>query len=270
MTAKDFFGNWIVKNLLLALALVLGLCVAATIFLNVFTSHGHELEVPDFTGMSVTRAKAEAVRHNLRVEVVDSIYMKRAPKGSIVRQDPKPGSRVKEGRRVQLVINAMLAKKVSMPNLVGYSLRSANAELVSRGLELGKLIYVNDMATNNVLSQLYRNREIAAGVQINSESRIDLVLGLNPADNYTSAPLLYGTKFKLALEKIHDNSLNVGTVRFDKTVKTYQDSLNAVVFAQTPGPYAGSNMGGSVSISLTLDENKVPVYKASEEEEEDE
>ena len=57
----------------------------------------------------------------------------------------------------------MNAKKVSMPNLVGYSMRQAKAELNSRGLSLGKLIYVSDIATNNVLKQIYRNREIRPG-----------------------------------------------------------------------------------------------------------
>ena len=38
-----------------------------------------------------------------------------------------------------------------MPNLVGLSMRQAIAELQSRGLVLGKLVYVEDLATTNVL-----------------------------------------------------------------------------------------------------------------------
>lgn len=258
MSVKNILGNWIIKNLLIALVVVLVLAVGANFFLGYVTKHNQELMVPDLTGMTLADAAVQAANLGVRIDVVDSIYVKRVPKGSIVRQEPKPGSMVKKGRRLQLTINAVNAKKVPMPNLVGYSLRSANAELVSRGLELGRLVYVSDMATNNVIRQLYRNREINPGVMINSESRIDLVLGLNPDENYTTVPDLGGYKYKLAVEKIHDHSLNVGTVRFDKGIRTYQDSLNAVIYRQVPDPMTDMSIGESVSIYLTLDADKVP------------
>lgn len=265
MTFKDIWNNWIVRNLLIAFAIAAVLLISASVFLRSVTNHNEELEVPDFYGMSVKEARACADDLGIRVEVVDSIYVKRIAKGSVVRQEPKAGAKVKTGRRVQLAINAVNAKQIPMPNLVGYSLRSANAELSSRGLELGKLIYVSDMATNTVLRQLHRNREIAPGKMIDSESRVDLVLGLNPKENFTSVPVLYGTKFKNALEKIHDHSLNVGTVRFDREIRSYQDSVNAMVYRQTPDPLTDLDMGSSVSIYLTLDVNKVPNWEYLQE-----
>lgn len=258
MTVKDIFGNWIVKNVLLAVLVLVFIAVSAGLLLRTVTKHNQELMVPDFSGLSVAEASRAASQMGIRVDVVDSIYVKRVAKGSVVRQEPKAGAMVKKGRRIQLTINAITPKQVPMPNLVGYSLRSANAELVSRGLELGKLIYIEDMATNNVIRQLYRNREIKPGAMINSESRIDLVLGLNNEDNFTNVPNLYGTKFKAALEKIHDNSLNVGSVVFDKGIRSYQDSLNAVVYRQNPSPLESSNIGHNVTIYLTLDADKVP------------
>lgn len=258
MSASGFLSNRFVKNILAAIVLVVVLVLGASLMLRVLTHHNQEIMVPDFTGMSLREASRAAASADIRIDVADSIYVKRVPKGSVVRQEPKPGQMVKTGRRIMLTINAVNAKQIPMPNLVGYSLRSANAELVSRGLELGKLIYVRDMATNNVLRQLYRNSEISAGRMIPSESRIDLVLGLNDEDNVTSVPNLYGTKYRFALEKIHDHSLNIGNVVFDKDIRTYQDSVRAVVYRQKPDPLTDSNMGRNVSIYLTLDETKVP------------
>lgn len=265
MNFKSILSNWIVRNILLAIAVIVALGIAAQIGLGVLTEHGHETTVPDFTGMSVAQAEKAAKHAGMRTDVVDSIYVKRMGRGAVVRQEPKPGAMVKKGRRVQITINAVTPKKIPMPNLVGYSLRSAMAELDSRGLTLRKLIYVNDIATNNVLRQLYHNSEIQPGRMIPSESKIDLVLGLNSTENVTGVPDVSGQHYRRAIEMIQGNSLNVGNVVFDKKIRTYQDSLNAVVYRQNPGPEVRNIvMGRTVSIYLTLDEEKVPVKTSAE------
>ena len=133
-------GNWIVSNLVKAAVLVVVLLAGAMIFLNVFTKHNHEISVPDFSNLTVEEASALASQAGMRVEVTDSVFVKRMKKGAVYRQTPRVGSKVKEGRRIILTINAMNSKKVTMPNLIGYSMRQAMAELQSRGLVLGKLI----------------------------------------------------------------------------------------------------------------------------------
>lgn len=246
--------NWIARNLIGAVIFFAALILGATIFLAVVTHHGQTIEVPDLTSMSVEKAHREASRKNLKVEVIDSIFVRRMEKGAVYSQNPKAGTRVKKGRRIMLTINAKNAKKVSMPNLVGYSMRQAKAELNARGLALGKLIYVNDIATNNVLRQFYRNREIRPGRQIESGSDIDLQVGLNPSDNQTYVPNVKGMKYLRAVDAVHDNSLNLGKVVFDKTVKNYSDSLNATVYKQTPAPSRNPIlMGSEVTIHLSLD-----------------
>lgn len=251
--------NWIFRNLVWAIIVIVGLLIVVGVFLRIVTRHGQELSVPDFTGMTVTAASRTARLSDVRIDVVDSIYVKRMQRGTVVRQDPKPGASVKVGRRIQLTINAVTPRRVPMPNLVGYSLRSALSELSSRGFELGKLVYINDMATNNVLSQVYRGSEIAPGHMVDAESRIDLVLGLNPAESITVTPNLIGLKYRSAIDRIHENCLNVGRVVFDRGIRTFKDSINAVVYKQLPSENSGSTvMGRPVTVYLTLDSEKVP------------
>ena len=255
-TGKGLLGNWIVRNIILAVLFVIALVLAASVLLGMLTHHGQAIEVPDLTSMSVEEARHEASRLDLKTEVSDSIFVRKMAKGAVYSQNPKPGAMVKKGRRILLTINAINAKKVSMPNLVGYSMRQAKAELNSRGLALGKLIYVNDIATNNVLRQIYRNREIRPGRQIESGTEIDLEVGLNQTDNQTYIPDVKGMKYIRAIDAIHDNSLNVRKVVFDENVRTYSDSLNAVVYKQSPMPSkAPIIMGADVSIYLSLDKN---------------
>lgn len=257
---KSFFGNWIVKNLLGALLVVAVLVGGASIALNFITGHNKELIVPDITDMRVKDAEFEAHQAGMRTEVIDSVYVKRLKRGYVYKQNPAPGSKVKKGRRIMLTINAVTPKKVSMPNLVGYSMRQAKAELNTRGLVLGKLMYVSDMATNNVLRQMHGNMEIEAGTPIESESVIDLVVGLNPDDNMTSIPDARGLKRNSAVDLIQENSLNIRKIVYDKTVQTYEDSTKAFVWRQTPDPSADPIvMGSDVSIYLTTDLAKKPI-----------
>lgn len=253
--------NWIVRNLLAALVVVVLLIVGAIIFLNVVTKHNQELIVPDLSNLTVEEARAVAEQEQMRIDVTDSVFVRRMKRGAVYRQNPVPGSKVKSGRRISLTINAVNAKEITMPNLVGYSTRQAKVELLSRGLVLGKLIYVQDMATNNVLRQLHGNREIEPGVMVESGTVIDLVVGLNSLDNVTYVPYLAGLRNLSAVEAIHDHSLNIGSMTFDETVKDYDDSLNAVVYRQVPEACdtISVNMGDNVDIFLTLDHSRVPV-----------
>lgn len=248
MDIKGFFSNWLVKNILLAVIAVGALVGVSAFILNVGTHHGQEIEVPDFTNLSVSDARMVAADNDIRIEVSDSVYVRKMGRGLVFSQVPKAGSRVKQGRRIMLTINSVSPKKTTMPDLVGFSMRQAKAELLSKGLILRNLKYVDDIATNNVLRQLYRGYDIKAGKSIDSGSEIDLVVGLG-SDNETFIPDVTGMKYMRAVDALHDNSLNVAALRFDKGIRSYSDSLDAVVYRQTP---SGSDMPVVMGTGVTL------------------
>lgn len=233
MNIKDFFGNWIVKNLLLAAAFIAVIVAAVSLFLSIVTRHGEEIPVPDFTGMSIEEAGAVASSANLKAVVTDSVYVRRMRPGAVYMQNPKAGSNVKKGRKIRLTTNTMAPKEVYMPSLVGVSLRQAKAELLRNGLALGRLIYVKDIATNNVLRQQRYGFDIPAGEPVSSGTRIDLVLGLGK-DDMTYVPDLSGKQYLQAVDILQENSLNVGRLRFEAGVRDYADSVAAVVYSQNP------------------------------------
>lgn len=270
MSIRNILFNRITANILAGIALVAVLILGVRIMLDKITRHNLELTVPDLSGMSVEEAGKVAETTGMRLEVIDSVYVRRMGKGLIYRQNPSAGSRVKEGRRILLTINAVNPKKVMMPNLVGYSLRQAKAEIMSKGLLIGRLTYVTDIATNNVLRQLHDGTDIAPGTMIESEAPIDLVLGLNNDDCVTYAPSVLGLKYRTAVETIHDNSLNVDRIVFDETVRDYADSMNAVVFMQEP-EYGDTAllMGMDISLYLTTDISKVHIPEETEEDAEE-
>ena len=226
MDTKGFFSNWIVKNLLLAAALILVLVLGASVLLNIGTRHGKEITVPDFTNRSVDEALRTAASVGVRVEVTDSVYVRKMGRGLVFSQVPKAGGKVKEGRRIMLTINSKTPKKVSTP----------------------------DIATNYVLKQQYRGRDIGKGVMVNSGSVIDLVVGLSD-DDETMIPDVTGMRYLRAVDAVLDNSLNISGLKFDKNVKNYSDSLDAVVYRQAPEPSEFSvTRGSGVTLYLRLED----------------
>ena len=254
MALKD---NWIFRNLVGAVIFFAVLLIAAAVGLNVITRHGKTVTAPDFTNLTVPQAQALAQENHVGVKVVDSVFVKRLAAGVVYRQLPKAGATVKKGRSIFLTINSVVPRKVVMPNLYGYSVTEARAELKNRGLNLGKLNYVKDIATNTVLGQYCDGVELNAGDLVVNGSNIDLKVGVGKEDNVTTVPSVIGLKYVSAVDAIHDRFLNTGRVTFDSDIRTYADSVDAVVYKQdTPG--ATKSLGAGVNIYLTLDQSKLP------------
>lgn len=254
--------HWIMINLIGAVVFIAALIFGTQALLDTVTRHGKSVAVPDFTNMQPADAARKAASVGLTTVVTDSVFVPRMDRGAVFSQIPKAGAAVKDGRKIRLTINAVQPKKVTMPDVVGLSFRQAKSELTSRGLYLGRLMYVSDMATNNVLKQLYHGSEVKPGTAVVSGSSIDLVVGLNDSDFMTMVPDVRGMKYMRAMDVVKDYYLNVGRVRFDGSVKTYNDSLNAVVYTQTPeGSEALLRMGEEVSLTLSLDPAKISSYK---------
>ncbi len=256
-------SNWIIRNLIYAAITVFVILLSTILSLKLITRHNQELKVPDFSGMTVDEASQLARRESLRLEITDSVFLPRMGRGVIFRQNPESGSFVKKNRRVLLTINSIQPKRVNMPSVTGFSLRQAKAELTARQLNVGRLIYVADMATNNVLSQMYNGTYIPAGTPIESESEIDLELGLSSDNNMTSIPALTGFSLITAKDIIIDNSLNVGRLIFDESVKSYSDTITSFVIKQIPEPTLALShiLGSRVDLVLSVDKSKIEAVK---------
>ncbi|MBE6229779.1 MAG: PASTA domain-containing protein [Bacteroidales bacterium] len=269
--AAGLKDNWILKHLVLSGCAVLVLLFVLFTLLKFITRHNQELEVPSFINMSVQQAEELARSHSMRLEVTDSVYINRMAPGAIFRQNPQAGGKVKKNRRILLTINAMLPKMVSMPSTVGYSLRQAQSELLSSQLVLGKLIYVDDIATNNVIEQLYRGRPIAPGAKLPGESVIDLKVGVNRKDSAaTFVPEMRAVPYRLVRERLAEHSLNIKKLFFDESVKNYADSMSALVYRQIPQASDTVQVELGTGVTLYLSKTIVPVIEKPESTEEEE
>lgn len=251
-------NRWILKNLVAAALFIVLLVVLASVGLNLVTQHGKTVVAPDFTNLTVPEARQLASDKHVHVKVVDSVFVRRLSGGVVYRQQPKAGATVKKGRSIFLTINSVVPRKVVMPNLYGYSVTEARTELQNRGLNLGKLNYVKDIATNTVLGQYCDGKEVKTGDLVINGSTIDLKVGISKEENTTTTvPRVIGMKYVAAVDALHDRFLNSGRVRFDENIRSYADSMNAVVYKQD-ALGEEKTLGSAINLYLTLDDKKVP------------
>jgi len=200
-------------------------------WLNNYTHHGESITVPDVRGLSEEKLIRFIEDKHLQYKIIDSLFEDGKEPGTVIEQDPKPDSKVKENRTIYLTVNSSKPPKVKMPNLVDVSYRQAEAILQTFGLRVGQTIYRPDLAKNAVLSQLYKGRSIAAGTEIYKGSAIDLVLGDGLGNAEVLVPNLVTLTKGEALFVLKGSSLNIGTIIFDEGVRN-EDA--AKVYKQVP------------------------------------
>lgn len=254
MSLADFLKSRVfVRHFLVSVLITVVLLFAVFQILAVYTFHGREVKVPDFTGMTLTELKNSATFSDFDFVVVDSVYDPQKEKGTIVTQDPLPNSKVKQHRKLYLTVIASVPEKVSMPDLKDLTLRQAIATLQTYGLQIGRMEYVPDIGTNAVLKQMYKGREVRPGTMMEKGATIDLVLGLGLGGNRIHVPFLIGMTRSAVLKLLSADSLYMGAEIYMDT----KDTINARVYKQSPAYAPGLflNIGQSIDLWFKTDEN---------------
>jgi beta-lactam-binding protein with PASTA domain len=244
------------KQFLINLAIVAGLAIPAVgmlyFWLGHYTEHGITVATPDFTGVALKDIEAFADTTDIVYEIVDSLYSNELPKGAVADQEPKPGYRVKRGRKVYLTVNAILPKQVVIPDVRNLSLRQAKAVLESVGLKMGELRYVPDIAKNAVLDQQVGGRSVRKGMTAFTGTVVNLTLGDGLSNTRVSVPYLLYYTLAEATERLNLSSLNLATFKIDTP---FTDTALVRVYKQIPAfnPNDLVPMGTSIILYLTED-----------------
>ena len=177
MKILNFFMNVYVKNLLLALATVLLLIFLVLSWLNVYTKHGKEVVVPEeVKGMQVAEAAIFFKKATLNYIVIDSIFYKNRPIGSIVETVPPVGTRVKEGRTIYLTVNSGTARMLVVPAVKDMSQRQAITALNALGFESVQIKLVPDAYRDLVLGLESRGSSLSPGSRISADTPLTLLV----------------------------------------------------------------------------------------------
>jgi beta-lactam-binding protein with PASTA domain len=172
------FSKKFLRHFLLAIGITLILIWIALQSLSWYTKHNDYIVVPDYRTQYFSDVQSNAENSNYQFRVIDSIFDPDKPKGSILTQDPFPGSKVKKNRMVYLTITSMVPEKTTMPELRDLTLRQAQSMLESAGLKIGRLSYIKTFDEDAVQNQTYKGRTIKAGTELDKGSVINLTVGM--------------------------------------------------------------------------------------------
>ncbi|MBL7867549.1 MULTISPECIES: PASTA domain-containing protein [Flavobacterium] len=173
LTSKSFF-----KQLLLAFGIVIVLVFLLLQWLSYATDHGNEITVPDLRKLTEQQVEEKLDELNLEYVLLDTVdYNKDFPKYTVVQQDPLPGSKVKDGRKIYIKVNSADFGMVTMPDLIEKTLRQTESSLMALGLEVGKKTYKPYLGKDMVLEMYADGKKLKVGDKVKKASKIDLVLG---------------------------------------------------------------------------------------------
>lgn len=173
LTSRVFF-----LQILASIAIVAAISYLFFHWITFTTNHGQEISVPDLSKLSAEQAEEKLAAVDLDYIILDTVdFRPDFPKLTIVEQEPKAGSKVKEGRKIYIKINASTYTMVSLPDLVEKTYRQAVPTLEAVGLKEGTITYKPYLGKDMVLEMRMNGKKLKAGDKVLKSSKIDLVLG---------------------------------------------------------------------------------------------
>jgi len=234
------------KNVVLAGVVLILLFVGWLKYLAIYTNHDDFILVPDLYDIEISSLDSLVYSYGLRYDIIDSIFDKSKLKGVVVNQDPLPNTKVKENRKIYLTINSLQTRKVYFPDIYDLTLRQAVRKLNKNGLEVGKLTYRSDIATNKILNYKVNGINIQIGQELYHGTTVDLVVGKGLSNEKILVPNLIGLLRAEANIILKSTSLNIGLEYFNPAVV---DSNSAIIYKQ----YPSFTDGKEISIGSALD-----------------
>lgn len=218
-------------------------------WMRVYTRHGETVDVPDFKDQKVVQLDAFIKGKSVNYEIIDSIWDPKKTKGIVLRQDPEPGSKVKENRKIYLYVTATQPPQMGMPQLENLSLRQAEYVCESYGLRT-QIKYVDAPCEGCVVQQRFKGKRIETNTPIDKGSLIELFIGKgeNNSAGDIKVPNLIGMTFRSARGKLIDLDLEWMLIP-DAGVK---DTLNAIIYEQTPAPDSDRRIVPGATIDLRV------------------
>lgn len=181
MKQSEFFGkfkSWYLwGNLLAMFMVVLAVGIGVRYGLDVYTHHGESIEIPNVKHRQFADAEQILKNAGLKIEVVDTGYVKSLPANCILEQSPAPGEKVKSGHVITVTINASHSPTITLPDVIdNSSLREAMAKLSAIGFKLGMPQYIAG-EKDWVYGILVKGRHVVAGDRISVEETLIIQVG---------------------------------------------------------------------------------------------
>ena len=175
---KYLFSKLFLKTSFRIIITALLFFLILVLFLRLNTRHGDFIVVPDLIGKNIQEFELELNELDLQFIISDSgNYNPDFKVNSVLDQLPKANSKVKQGRKIYLTLNASDFEMLEIPKITRITVRQARKTIESLGFIFGEIEYVEDIARDEVISISHEGNELNEGDFLKRTSVIDFKLG---------------------------------------------------------------------------------------------
>jgi len=232
---RSLFRLFLLFTVLVAVAL---LSAITTIRLTI---HGRQESMPRLVGTPLDAAQRITSGLGLELKIEDKIYSTQYAANQVAQQMPPPGTPLKIGQHVHILVS-LGAPQLTVPNLIGTSLRAARITATQRGMTLGDVAVIPWASEPD---QVVAQDPPFGAAEVRAPT-VNLLIsrGENPptflSPRFIGKPL---TEVRRVLEK---SGFKLGQVT---TVPT-DGSSQGIILTQSPAP--GSNIGADAVFSFQV------------------
>ncbi len=177
-----------------------------------------QLELPDFSGMTVKEAQGTVVESDIKIEVEREERDESKDEGEILSQTPKAGEMVEPDITVKVVINGA-AKQFSIPSVVNAEEKAAEKMLSDLGLHVS----VRTEPSDTVAEGYVTSQTPEAGSRVSKDGYVTIYVSTGKEETIVSVPDLINLPLEDAKSKLLEEGLVWGSIIFvesDKPVNT--------------------------------------------------
>jgi eukaryotic-like serine/threonine-protein kinase len=215
--------EWLIRMGLLVFVLAAAAFLSAVMAMR-FAIHGREVEMPNLVGKNSAEALALLHKRGLQLKVVDRVY-DNLPLNAVVRQSPPAGEHMKVSQDVHVVLS-LGPQNVTIPEVVGESVRVARIELLESGLQVGE---VTSYSAPAALGDTILQQDPTSGTRAESP-RVDLLVAQEDQQSAYVMPWLVGMPLLEADHLISSGEMKIAQTTFSPS----NQWPKGTVISQTP------------------------------------
>jgi serine/threonine-protein kinase len=233
---RSLFRLFLLVTVLVTVALVSAITTIR------FTIRGHQETMPNMVGLSFAYAQRMATGLGLEMKVEDKLFSTQYPPQAIVSQMPPPGTRIKIGQHVHVLVS-LGPPQVTIPNLLGTSIRAARITAIQRNLTLGDIVGIHWPQSEP--DQVVAQDPPPESAEVRSPT-VDILVSLGEVPEAYLCPRLVGQPIAEVRRSLEKAGFKVAGVTSITTVS----GPRGIIFTQSPA--AGSKIGSDAVFSFQV------------------
>ncbi len=249
-----------IYNLLGILLFVVVVVFGVLQWLKLYTNHGQKLEMQSYIDQHISEAQEDAESRSFVMIVNDSVHIVGKPGGLIQNQNPKGGSRVKEGRKIYVTTTKyspdVIELKEPILPMYGKDYESLRKQLQQKAIATEIKEFKYDPITTGTILEVWHNDEKISSsnlkldsYKIERGSKLSFVVS-SPEGGSFDIPNVIGLTYARAKWAIENSKFSIGEVTYANDLGI-DDDEKAIIVEQDPVA-DGSKLEAGKAINLVI------------------